>query len=95
MSSQSRERLQLWWQENYAAWVEQLKSTIVHYRNIHHAWQFSPEQQQVLQRYYDANQLLIDCLNSNCEVTASIRQNIENTLLLPQKEIEEREWQGE
>lgn len=27
-------------------------------------WQFSPEQQAILQRYYAANQLLIDCLNS-------------------------------
>jgi hypothetical protein len=61
------------------------------YHNIHHPWQFTPEQQQVLQRYYDANQFLIDCLNSNCEVTAAIRQEIEATLLLPQKELEDRE----
>jgi len=93
--SQSQEGLQDWWQKNYAAWVEQLRITIANYRNIHHPWQFSPEQQQVLQRYYDANQLLIDCLNSNCEVTAAIRQEIEATLLLPQKELEEREWQGD
>jgi len=45
------------------------------------------------QRYYDANQLLIDCLNSNCEVTVAVRQEIEAALLLPQKELEEREWQ--
>jgi hypothetical protein len=32
------------------AWVEKLQNTeITHYRNIHHPWQFSPEQQQVLQ----------------------------------------------
>ena len=91
--SQNRERLQDWWQKNYAAWVEQLRSTTANYRNIHHSWQFSSQQQQVLQRYYDANQLLIDCLNSNCEVTTAIRQEIEATLLLPQKELEEREWQ--
>jgi predicted NACHT family NTPase len=91
--SQSRERLEGWWQENYTAWVEQLRSAIANYRDIHHNWQFSPEQQQVLQHYYDANQLLIDCLNSNCEVTRAIRQDIEATLLLPQKELEDREWQ--
>jgi predicted NACHT family NTPase len=93
--SQSRERLQAWWQQNYPAWVEQIRSEIAHYRDIHHLWQFTPEQQQVLQRYYDANQLLIDCLNSNCEVTAAIRQEIEATLLLPQQELEDREWQGD
>lgn len=94
-SHHSQERLQTWWQENYAAWVDQLKQSITEYRNIHHPWQFSPEQQQVLKRYYDANQLLVDCLNSNCEVTATIRQEIEATLLLPQQELEDREWQGE
>ncbi|HIK14962.1 MAG TPA: NACHT domain-containing NTPase [Leptolyngbyaceae cyanobacterium M33_DOE_097] len=93
--SQNRERLQHWWEQNYSAWVEQVRGTIARYRNIHHPWQFTPEQQQVLQRYYDANQLLIDCLNSNCEVTSAIRQEIEATLLLPQKELEDREWQGD
>jgi predicted NACHT family NTPase len=93
-SHQSQGRLQTWWQDNYPTWVKQLKAEITHYRNIHHPWQFSAEQQQVLKRYYDANQLLVDCLNSNCEVTDTIRQEIEATLLLPQKELEDREWQG-
>jgi predicted NACHT family NTPase len=90
---QSQGRLELWGQTNYSAWAEQLKMTIVNYRNINHQWQFSAEQQQILQRYYDANQLLLDCLHSNCEVTAAIRQEVEATLLLPQKELEDREWQ--
>jgi predicted NACHT family NTPase len=93
-SHQSQERLQTWWQDNYPAWVNQIKCSITEYRNIHHPWQFSPEQEQVLKRYYDANQLLVDCLNSNCEVTETIRQEIEATLLLPQKELEDREWQS-
>jgi predicted NACHT family NTPase len=93
-SHQSQERLQAWWQDHYSTWVDQLRETVIHYRNIHHPWQFSPEQEQVLKRYYDANQLLVDCLNSNCEITATIRQDIEATLLLPQQELEEREWQG-
>ncbi len=93
--TQNRERLQHWWHKNYAAWVEQVRETIANYRNIDHSWRFTPEQQQVLRHYYDANQLLIDCLNSNCEVTTAIRQEIEATLLLPQKELEDREWQGD
>jgi len=32
-------------------------------------------------------------LHSNCEVTATIREEIEATLLLPQGELEAREWQ--
>lgn len=93
--SQNQKWQQDWWQENYTAWVDQLRGTIADYRNINHSWQFNPMQQQVLQRYYDANQLLVDCLNSNCEVTAAIRQEIEATLLLPQAELEEREWQSD
>ncbi|MEG4286429.1 NACHT domain-containing NTPase [Microcoleus sp. A006_D1] len=92
-ASQNREWLDDWWQKNYSAWVEQLRETIAHYRNINHTWEFSPAQQQVLESYYNANQLLLDCLHSNCEVTAAIRQEIEATLLLPQQELEAREWQ--
>ncbi|MEH2186036.1 MAG: NACHT domain-containing NTPase [Nostoc sp.] len=93
-SEQSRERIQTWWQTSYPAWMEQLKPAIAKHRNIEHHWHFSPHQQQVLQQYYDANQLLIDCLNSNCEITGVVRQKIEASLLLPRKELSKREWQG-
>lgn len=89
---QSRERVQTWWHRSYPAWMEQLKTAIANHRNIEHHWHFSPQQQQVLQQYYDANQLLIDCLNSNCEITEVVRQEIEASLLLPRKELLEREW---
>ncbi len=92
-SDQTQERFQAWWQTNHTAWTEQLKRAIDDYRQINHHWHFSLDQQQVLQRYYAANQLLLDCLHSNCEVTAAIRQEIEATLLLPQQELEAREWQ--
>ena len=88
-----REQNQKEWRLRHDTWVEKLKRAIAHYRQLHHDWQFTPEQGQVLQCYYDANQLLLDCLHSNCEVTATVRQEIEATLLLPQKELEAREWQ--
>ena len=91
-ATQSRETLYSWWQRHYPAWLEQLKVAIAKHRNTQHDWHFSPEQQELLQQYYDANQLLLDCLNSNGEVTAAVRQEIEAALLLPQKELEEREW---
>jgi predicted NACHT family NTPase len=94
-ANQSLARIQDWWQTKHSDWFIQLHEAVSHYRSIHHIWKFSSEQQQVLQGYYDANQLLLDCLNSNCEVTAATRQEIKATLLLPQKELEEREWLGE
>jgi predicted NACHT family NTPase len=89
---QNQEHFQRWWQLHYSTWSQQLKTTISNYRDVHHQWQFSEPQQEVLQRYYDANQLLLDCLNSNCEVTAAIRQEIESSLLLPTQELQDREW---
>jgi predicted NACHT family NTPase len=90
---QSRESIQTWWQTSYPAWIEQLKAIIAKHRNIQHHWHFSLQQQQVLQQYYNANQLLIDCLNSNGEITDIVRQEIEASLL-PIKELSKREWQG-
>jgi predicted NACHT family NTPase len=83
---------QSWYQVNHLAWNERLNTAIAQYHNIQSNWHFSPEQEEILQRYYDANKLLLDCLNSNCEVTATVRQEIEAALLLPKKEIEQREW---
>lgn len=90
--NQSLQRRQDWWQSHYVNWLDRLRGTIAQYRNINHPWQFRPEQQQVLEGYFDANQLLMDCLNSNCEITTTIRQEIEASLLFPQKELEDREW---
>ncbi|MEX0271011.1 NACHT domain-containing NTPase [Leptolyngbyaceae cyanobacterium UHCC 1019] len=90
---QNQARFQAWWQQHHTAWANHLTSEINNYRQIHQHWQFSPEQQQVLHRYYAANQLLLDCLHSNSEVTAAVRQDIEASLLLSQREIEAREWQ--
>ncbi|MEH2126222.1 NACHT domain-containing protein [Nostoc sp.] len=90
---QSRESIQTWWQTSYPAWMERLKTAIAKHRNIQHRWHFSPRQQQLLQQYYNANQLLIDCLNSNCEVTDVVRQEIEASLF-PIKELSKREWLG-
>jgi predicted NACHT family NTPase len=64
-----RAAFQSWYQVSYPAWNEQLKTAIALHRNLESNWHFSPEQQETLQRYYDANKLLLDCLNSNCEVT--------------------------
>lgn len=55
---------------------------MIEYHNIGHDWQFSNTQVSLLQQYYDANKLLVDCLNSDCYVSQSVRQEIEDTLLL-------------
>lgn len=77
------EEYKQWWQKNGQAWTQQLKSAMIQHRNIGFSWQFSDSQKNILKQYYDANKLLVDCLNSDCEVSHELRQEIENTLLLP------------
>ncbi|MBD1895529.1 NACHT domain-containing protein [Coleofasciculus sp. FACHB-129] len=84
------ERAKTWWQTNSQAWTEQLRFTIIKYRNIGQDWQFSDCKKQLLKQYYDANKLLVDCLNSGCVVSDEAREEIEDTLLLPIAEIEKR-----
>jgi predicted NACHT family NTPase len=46
-------------------------------------WQFNRQQKQTLRQYYNANKLLVDCLNNARYVTRKVREEIEETLLLP------------
>jgi hypothetical protein len=84
------QELKKWMQLNGSDWTEQLRAVMIEHRNIGYDWQFSDEQKQLLQQYYDANKLLVDCLNSDCYVSREVRQEIEETLLLSMLEIENR-----
>ena len=75
------------WKEEGEHWVTKFRQIINEHRNIGHDWQFSNKQKKLLRQYYDANKLLIDCLNSDCYVSRDVRQEIEDTLLLPMSEI--------
>jgi len=84
-------KFEQWCKASGQAWMEQLRDVMIKFRNIGHDWQFSNAQKQLLQQYYDANKLLVDCLNSDCYVSREVRQEIEDTLLLPISEIEKRQ----
>ena len=64
-------------------WAEKLRAVMLECRNIGHQWQFSEHQKEVLKQYYTANQSLVDCLKSECEVSPTVRDQILETLLLP------------
>ena len=68
-------------------WADQLRTLIVNYRDIRHDLYFwSDEHWQLIHQYYDANKLLVDCLNSST-VNEEVQKQIEDTLLLPIAEI--------
>ncbi|MEM6502616.1 MAG: NACHT domain-containing NTPase [Cyanobacteria bacterium P01_C01_bin.89] len=79
---------QKWWRKNGANWTHRLRAAMVEHRDIGHDWQFTTKQKQKLKQYYDANLLLVQCLNSDCYVSREVRQEIDDTLLLPIAEIE-------
>jgi len=69
-------------------WLEDLCDVIDVYPDQIHDWEFEDDQGD-LYRYYKANKLLVDCLQSE-NVSVELRQEIEDTLLLPLSELEQR-----
>ncbi len=80
---EARESLKQWWQVNGQDWSSQLRGAMIEHRNIGHEWHLSEALQQLLEQYSNTNKLLVDCLNSNCQLTLAVRQEIEEMLLLP------------
>ncbi|MCC5639660.1 NACHT domain-containing NTPase [Nostoc sp. CHAB 5844] len=76
-----------WWIEHGKFWSEKFRELLIKYRDICHDWQFSKQQIELIQQYYNANKLLINCLNVSNSITPAIRQEIEETLLLAIAEI--------
>lgn len=79
----------MWWQANQEAWTKEIIAVMTKHRNIGYNWRFNEMQNKLLKQYYDANQLLVDCLNSDCHVSPEVRQEIEETLLLPIAQIKQ------
>ena len=82
--AQGRNYTLQWWHANGQAWAAKFRSMLIEYRQIGHNWQWSLPQLTVLKQYYQANQLLVNCLNSDCRCSAVVRADIEETLLLSQ-----------
>lgn len=79
-----------WWKEEGKKWLVKLMNIAIKHRNIYHDWRFEDSQKILLEQYYFANHLLTECLHQDCYVTPEVRQEIEDTLLLPIAEIEKR-----
>lgn len=74
-----------WWGKKGESCAANLHSIMTKYRDIGHLWKFNNLDN--LKKYYEANLLLVECLNSDSYITKSTRQEIENTLLLPISEM--------
>ncbi|NEQ88152.1 MAG: histidine kinase, partial [Moorea sp. SIO2I5] len=83
LDDDDRDSIQEWWQSHGSEWVSQLRALIIEHRNIGHQWHLSKTCQDWLEQYSRANHLLVECLNSNCQLSLTVRKEIEDTLLLP------------
>jgi predicted NACHT family NTPase len=88
-----QEKSEEWWQANGQIWAERLRSIMLQPPEFEYDSRFNDQQKKLLQQYYKANKLLIDCLNSSCAVSDEVKEKIEETLLLPMAEIEKRQQQ--
>ena len=88
--NQEKEKFQEVWAKVRPTWVEKLRAFMIKYCNIGYDWQFNEEQIELLRQYYDTNEFLLECMDSDCYVSREVRQEIEETLLLPIAEIETR-----
>ncbi|MBD1932599.1 MULTISPECIES: helix-turn-helix domain-containing protein [Cyanophyceae] len=76
-----------WWKYNGGEWAEELRDIIMEYRHIGYDWTFErrflyDKSFEVLEQYYQANKLLMDCLN-NSRVNPEVRSRIEDNLFIP------------
>jgi predicted NACHT family NTPase len=79
-----RNEFHQWWKNHGEDWTKELRQVCIKHRNIGHDWQFTNEQAELLNQYYAANLLLVECMNRSY-VSKQVREEIESTMLLPSK----------
>jgi predicted NACHT family NTPase len=78
-SIEGRETVKAWWLANGEKWTQKLRDVAISERSIGYDWNFTENELELLQQYWDANKLLFDCLNSSDRVNAKIQQSIEES----------------
>ncbi|HBE20374.1 MAG TPA: histidine kinase [Cyanobacteria bacterium UBA11149] len=79
-SSHDGNTLREWWIFNGEKWTKQLRLALIQYRDIGWEWQLDEEEQNKLDLYYYSSGLVVDCLNSNSQVTSKVRKEVEEML---------------
>ena len=80
--AQGKEYLLTWWSTNGDDWVNKFRQAINEYRYFNLSWNFNSNQQELLHKYYINNQFLLQCLDSNFNLTFAIQKTIEDTFLI-------------
>jgi predicted NACHT family NTPase len=78
------EAISQWWKNSRKQWMDEFYEFRIDRRKIGQDWQFTKEQVELLNQYYAANLLLVECMNRSY-VSKQVREEIESTMLLPSK----------
>ena len=70
------------WSANGDSWVQKFRSLINEYRYDGISWNFSSYQQELLQKYYLANQFMLECLDRKFNLTPTTQKAIEDNFLI-------------
>ncbi|MEQ8975744.1 MAG: NACHT domain-containing NTPase [Coleofasciculus sp. C1-SOL-03] len=76
------ERLNSWWFNHRHSWIKRVGFLMGQHDQGEHDWQFSRNQRRSLWDYYDANQLVVDCVTIADDLNTQVQQQIEDELFL-------------
>ena len=79
-----------WWLTNGVSWTRCFRELAIQHYDVGHEWEFVDDHQKLLQDYYYASQLMVECTAKSSFVSSDVRLEIEDTLFLPIAEIEKR-----
>ncbi len=82
-ANQGKYNLITWWQNNGKDWAEMFRSILVEYRQIGYDLQCTIEESKLFSDYYFANEVMIDCLLSDCVCSKEFRENLIENCLKP------------
>ena len=71
--AQGKEHLLTWWSNNGSNWLKRFRKIIDRYRYFNLSWDFNADRQRLLHRYYTNNQFLLQFLESNSNLTITIK----------------------
>ena len=82
---EDRQTLRLWWQLHGAVWIEKLRTIMIEDFQIGYDWEFNLKECKLIEQYWNACQLLLDCLNNaSSNSSDNTCQSIKESLFLHQ-----------
>jgi predicted NACHT family NTPase len=73
---EDKQSLNLWWLLHGAVWIEKLRSIMINDCQIGYNWEFNLEEYKLIEQYWNACQLILDCMNCTSSTSSSYTQSL-------------------